>query len=317
MTSLTTLLDGLHHQLALLLHWNFKHRHHTSAHYAALLLHHFSSLSLITDRSLFYSSPTQDGQFFGALYNITEVLSVLILKSPTTQTVLAYCTALQDHLKLRAPDILQHGLRLLQLTQFIQIIIDRQRIENRWFAICECRLDLYHGEEKIARTLGLARSIVTRVYGAVMDMHHDMMHRVWMIGLYVRFMEAFRGEVIDPVSVYQETWHRRRVEAQSGYERGEKDVTVETYCKPAHGVSGWEECVICLTDIGMRSSASSIVVTRCSHFFHMDCLSSWVGSSGMNMSHRCPTCRTVLREPCQPLLFGLWNRGEITAAAPV
>lgn len=82
-----------------------------------------------------------------------------------------------------------------------------------------------------------------------MDMHHDMMHRMWTIGLYVRFMEAFRKEVIDPVGVYRETCHWSRDEAKGGYEKGEKDDTVETYCKPAHGVSGWEECVICLTDM--------------------------------------------------------------------
>lgn len=174
----------------------------------------------------------------------------------------------------------------------------------------EVWLDFYRGEEKIVRALALTQPIVDRAFEALMDGHHDAFHRVWTTGLYVNFAGAFRQEVIDPASVYQGTVRVRGEDVQAEYQSSSKVVPVSTFCTTVDVVPASSECSICLTEVRMQVGEQPVVVTECGHFFHRDCLGTWVVSSGMSMSNTCPTCRTVLCKSRERVHFTSWNRED-------
>ncbi|KAH7083761.1 hypothetical protein FB567DRAFT_550793 [Paraphoma chrysanthemicola] len=295
---LPTLLDGRHRQLNLYLHWKLKYRHRTSGLTSYLLQQCFPSLFQVTHHSLTYCTQDQNGQFFGALYNVIEILAVLILQRPSVDTVFAYCAELQTHLRTRTPGVRQGGLRLVHLAQCVQVLIERLSVEQRLFAAREVQLDSFRGEEKLAHALELSSEVVERVFEGLMDAHHEGMHRVWTTEMYLKFAGAFRNELIDEESVY------RRV--QSAMYKPEKElegVSVEAFCIAVDGLPASTVCSICLIEMDASRSDQSIVGTKCAHFFHRDCLSNWVKSSGTRMSPTCPTCRTVLFEPREKTPF--------------
>ncbi|KAH7067482.1 hypothetical protein BKA63DRAFT_495305 [Paraphoma chrysanthemicola] len=303
---LPTLLDGRHRQLNLCLHWKLKYRHRTSALNSSLIQQCFPSLFQVTQRSLTYCTQAQNGQFFGALYNVIEILAVLVLQRPSVDTVFAHCAELQDHLRARAPAVRQDGLRLVQLAQGLQILLERLRDEQRWFAAREVQLDSCRGEEKLAHALELSSEVVNRAFEGLMDAHHEGMHRVWTTEMYLKFTGAFRDEVVHEESVY------RRV--QNVTNRSEKETEVlsaEAFCEAVDGLPASYVCSICLIEMDASRSEQSIVGTKCAHFFHRDCLSNWVRSSGTRMSSTCPTCRTVLCKYHEETPFSTWNRREI------
>jgi hypothetical protein len=143
-----------------------------------------------------------------------------------------------------------------------------------------------------------------------MDGHHDAFHRVYTTGLYVSFACAFRQEVIDPASVYQGIVRVRGEHVHAEYRVPNKAIPFSTFCKTVDVVPASSECLICLTEVRTQVGEQPVVVTQCGHFFHRDCLGTWMVSSGMSMSNTCPTCRTVLCKPRKRVHFMSWNRED-------
>jgi hypothetical protein len=72
------------------------------------------------------------------------------------------------------------------------------------------------------------------------------------------------------------------------------------YQEDGYRLIGWEntlsnsDCCICLSEFGINEECSTqgdIVQSPCRHYFHLDCLKTW-----MEVKHQCPACRRSLPE---------------------
>jgi hypothetical protein len=52
---------------------------------------------------------------------------------------------------------------------------------------------------------------------------------------------------------------------------------------------GVPECVVCMSEIDLKTDRKNTVITPCGHLFHTQCLSEW-----MNLRQECPLCRREL-----------------------
>ena len=52
---------------------------------------------------------------------------------------------------------------------------------------------------------------------------------------------------------------------------------------------GVPECVVCMSEIDLKTDRKNTVITPCGHLFHQQCLGEW-----MNLRHECPLCRREL-----------------------
>jgi len=52
---------------------------------------------------------------------------------------------------------------------------------------------------------------------------------------------------------------------------------------------GVPECVVCMSEIDLKTDRKNTVITPCGHLFHSQCLGEW-----MNLRHECPLCRREL-----------------------
>lgn len=75
-------------------------------------------------------------------------------------------------------------------------------------------------------------------------------------------------------------------------------VSVGAFCQPVpplfilQGV----DCSICGTDVLDVKIGDETVVTACQHYFHAECLGSWVNDSSMEGANTCPQCRRAMCE---------------------
>lgn len=85
----------------------------------------------------------------------------------------------------------------------------------------------------------------------------------------------------------------------------------QTSINPAFYSSGSSEkipeqdCCICL--LTLKSVDKKVIQISCTHFFHHDCIKSWIASSSNN-HHACPICRTELSERSLVLIQSVFQR---------
>ncbi|KAF2999671.1 hypothetical protein E8E13_001489 [Curvularia kusanoi] len=72
-------------------------------------------------------------------------------------------------------------------------------------------------------------------------------------------------------------------------------IPLDAFCQPTDS-TGDEDCVICGHPVAVCEAGDEAVVTACKHYFHAECLASWVNDSAAENSGTCPYCRTDMCE---------------------
>jgi hypothetical protein len=73
-------------------------------------------------------------------------------------------------------------------------------------------------------------------------------------------------------------------------------IDMAMFCQSTPSVPTNTLCPICIADVtaDTNGTGQKPVVTTCGHYFHEQCLNSWVNDSAMSKSHTCPSCRAVM-----------------------
>ncbi|KAH4807234.1 hypothetical protein HBH61_135940 [Parastagonospora nodorum] len=73
-------------------------------------------------------------------------------------------------------------------------------------------------------------------------------------------------------------------------------IDIPMFCQSTPSVPTNTPCPICIADVtaDTNDAGQKPVVTTCGHYFHEQCLDSWVNDSAMSKSHTCPSCRAVM-----------------------
>ena len=75
-------------------------------------------------------------------------------------------------------------------------------------------------------------------------------------------------------------------------------VPLDQFCQPITSAANVDDvdCNICSNRVTDIEPGDQAVVTACMHYFHANCLASWVNESGADNSNACPHCRTRMCE---------------------
>lgn len=75
-------------------------------------------------------------------------------------------------------------------------------------------------------------------------------------------------------------------------------IHLDAFCRPAPSAPLLSDidCVICNNSVTTLETGDETVVTACQHYYHAECLTSWVNDSAVRSSNTCPQCRTVMCE---------------------
>ena len=280
-----------------------------------LLRAHFPSLFDVTGGSLTRSSPQENGRFFAALYKVSEVLVIFLLQNPSRHDVQEYCNELQEYVSSRSSGIAMQELRMSQLATLLTEMGKLARAILPVYAERERTLIRLDSRLKRQRAVIFSSHLVYRILYSLVDVeeHLDTFRHVWTFRQYLSFARAFRRELSDCPLINDYNNPQVRIVQQprlgqieyeldsteTEYQAIGEAISIYEFCEPVDAVPKASACSVCLTEIECGIDGVPVVGTKCKHFFHEECLATWINSSGMKTSNTCPSCRFVLCEPRQ------------------
>jgi hypothetical protein len=265
-----------------------------------------------TEESFVIGTPEEIGRLFSMLHKASAALAMFTLQAPDASELLQFCTRWVDYIRMRCPNMPLDGLNLQELVTWITHSRENARGNRAGYAQQEDEITLDTPEAIEVARLRLCH-IDEGIFFAFTKFNQHRIRQHFNPAQRTRLASSFAHEDRDDdgmfaVHMFEFTetavGDGTPVEFQvnnSTLEYGAvgEPIPLSAFCRPTTTVPDETNCSICMSEIETTQVNKPIVVTRCEHIFHQECLNTWVNNSAMETSNTCPACRTQMCEPRQ------------------
>jgi hypothetical protein len=264
--------------------------------YVDSMQHQFPSMFAVMYDIYSRGEAWEIGYFISAMRASTILLAAFLIQTPTPLQTAGYCEQLRDMVLRYCPDVEVRNLHFGELAVLLQNKLEhRLATEPALRGLLPSLLPLSDLESTVGAMnvivpitndvfVFMLKSFVMMFRGCGMSFRYFMrVGRKFTHAEFTDFVPAWPG-----LGNNRDTLTPRRPV-------GER-IQPEEFYEPKRNISEGTACSVCLEDVKQdgEGSEKAPVVTKCGHFFHQDCLDTWVNDSNMETSNLCPTCRGEL-----------------------